>query len=330
LYNAGNELNQTTGIYETYFRGYDPTLGRFIQVDPLATISSSLNPYHYAYNNPVNLNDPLGLEASITWEDINRIIDYLRKNGGGTWSSSAWSESGGSDGGGDSCPGCTVFGKNESYEISSSSNGGGGTLFVTSSTAEVSQDGNTIRGYTTVSIIDIGEGTAQQGEVTDFTNSNWALEVGGGVFGAMEGATVGQGYWLGKNGKYYPERWGGNQYTGSRAGAFKAANMYKWAGRGTVAVTSVIGGIQTYNGYQMDGGEFGYNAQSAAAQTIGGIGGGVGGAVLGAEIGAGIGVWFGGVGAVPGAIIGGFVGGIIGGWGGSSLGEGAVNLYHGR
>jgi RHS repeat-associated protein len=60
LYNAGNELNQTSGWYETFFRGYDPTLGRFNQVDPLAYASSSHTPYNYGFNNPVFYNDPNG------------------------------------------------------------------------------------------------------------------------------------------------------------------------------------------------------------------------------------------------------------------------------
>jgi RHS repeat-associated protein len=66
LYNAGSELNQTTGWYETAFRGYDPALGRFMQVDPMATKYASLSGYHYAYNNPVMNNDPSGADPSWT------------------------------------------------------------------------------------------------------------------------------------------------------------------------------------------------------------------------------------------------------------------------
>lgn len=135
---------------------------------------------------------------------------------------------------------------------------------------------------------------------------------------------------LGKNGKYYNKTWGGNQYTGSRSGAFKSARVYKWAGKATVGASIIIGGIETFNGYQMDGGQFGYNAQSAAAQTLGGIGGGIAGTALGAEIGAAIGIWFGGVGAIPGALIGGFIGGIGGSYLGGNVGGGAVNYYYGR
>lgn len=61
LYNSGTELNNTSGWYETMFRGYDAALGRFLQVDPLASLTSSLSPFQYANNNPVSWNDPTGL-----------------------------------------------------------------------------------------------------------------------------------------------------------------------------------------------------------------------------------------------------------------------------
>jgi hypothetical protein len=137
-------------------------------------------------------------------------------------------------------------------------------------------------------------------------------------------------YWLGKNGKYYSNTWGGNQYTGSRSGAYKAAAGYRNLGRVATVGTVVLGGIQIYNGYQTDGGTFGYNSQSATASTVGGLAGGWLGAKGGAAAGAAIGVWFGGVGAIPGAVIGGLIGGIGGGLIGSSIGESSVNYYHGR
>jgi RHS repeat-associated protein len=60
LYNAGSELNATTGLYQTLYRDYDAALGRFIQIDPLALEQHDLSPYQYANNNPVAFNDPNG------------------------------------------------------------------------------------------------------------------------------------------------------------------------------------------------------------------------------------------------------------------------------
>src|SRR5690606_17596473 len=60
LYNAGSELNASSGWYETLFRGYDPVLGRFMQVDPMASALPSVSPYNFGLNDPVYFNDPMG------------------------------------------------------------------------------------------------------------------------------------------------------------------------------------------------------------------------------------------------------------------------------
>lgn len=170
------------------------------------------------------------------------------------------------------------------------------------------------------------------GGMPDFSNSSIALTLGGAVYGAMEGATAGNGYWLGQNGKYYTNMTGRgpNQYTGSRTAALNSAKTYRVAGKATIAGSVLLGGYQTYEGYAADGGEFGYNAQSAAFSSAGSIAGGIAGAKGGALIGAGIGAWFGGVGAIPGAVVGGFIGGIGGSIGGGFAGQSAVDYYHGR
>ncbi|MBI2683162.1 MAG: RHS repeat-associated core domain-containing protein [Acidobacteriales bacterium] len=64
---AGYEYNGSTGLYHTWFREYDPRLGRFLQADPLggdASDPQSLNRFAYTRNDPGNLVDPLGLEIA--------------------------------------------------------------------------------------------------------------------------------------------------------------------------------------------------------------------------------------------------------------------------
>jgi RHS repeat-associated protein len=56
----------------TEWRNYDPVLGRFHQVDELADIFSSITPYNYSLNNPVNFADPTGL--------CPECEEYYRKN----------------------------------------------------------------------------------------------------------------------------------------------------------------------------------------------------------------------------------------------------------
>lgn len=67
-FNDGAELNTDLDLswYETNYRTLDPQLGRFWQVDPLADISVESSPFLYANNNPILLNDPLGLVADST------------------------------------------------------------------------------------------------------------------------------------------------------------------------------------------------------------------------------------------------------------------------
>ncbi|MBX2965991.1 MAG: hypothetical protein KF845_07585 [Cyclobacteriaceae bacterium] len=45
LYNAGSELNASTGWYEMFYRGYDPALGRMLQKRFFLLIKTSSHPY---------------------------------------------------------------------------------------------------------------------------------------------------------------------------------------------------------------------------------------------------------------------------------------------
>ncbi|GAB2670617.1 hypothetical protein GCM10027036_25110 [Flavihumibacter cheonanensis] len=51
-------------LYSTAFRGYDPQIGRFHQIDPWSEITEDWSPYSFAFNNPISFNDPLGLTPS--------------------------------------------------------------------------------------------------------------------------------------------------------------------------------------------------------------------------------------------------------------------------
>ena len=67
-YNGGSELEDglldaESGNYSTPCRRYDPTLGRFLGVDPLADKYADYSPYNFAFNDPANLNDPSGADA---------------------------------------------------------------------------------------------------------------------------------------------------------------------------------------------------------------------------------------------------------------------------
>jgi hypothetical protein len=161
---------------------------------------------------------------------------------------------------------------------------------------------------------------------------DFALTTAGGLYGVLERLATSQGLWVAKNEKYYSVKWGGNQYTGSRAGALQAARSYRLAGKATVIVSIGIGIYSAREGYKLDGGQFGYNAQIAAAGSAGSILGGIAGVQAGAATGAFVGAWVGGIGAIPGAVVGGVIGGfglgIVGSFLGGHLGENVVNNLH--
>ncbi|MBL7840584.1 MAG: hypothetical protein JNJ75_10620 [Cyclobacteriaceae bacterium] len=104
LYNAANELNKTSGWYEMFYRGYDPAIGRMLQIDPYAPMYASVSAYNYGLNNPVMVNDPNGGQAmdyqpGMSAMGVNRYNSIASMSESGNyfadWSSSYFDRSGG-------------------------------------------------------------------------------------------------------------------------------------------------------------------------------------------------------------------------------------------
>ncbi|CAG4920168.1 RHS repeat-associated core domain-containing protein [Paraburkholderia gardini] len=60
---TGQQYLAALGLYYYKARMYSPTLGRFLQTDPVGT-ADDLNLYVYVKNNPVNFTDPTGMIAA--------------------------------------------------------------------------------------------------------------------------------------------------------------------------------------------------------------------------------------------------------------------------
>jgi RHS repeat-associated protein len=76
-----NKIADPTGYSHLDAREYDPSLGRFLSVDPIADFNDSqqINGYAYANNNPVTTADPMGTLPGIFgdpshWWDLSHLV----------------------------------------------------------------------------------------------------------------------------------------------------------------------------------------------------------------------------------------------------------------
>lgn len=60
--------------YDYGARFYDPRIGRWHVLDPMAEVSQDWTPYRYAYNNPINIIDPDGMLESTHTDAYGNVL----------------------------------------------------------------------------------------------------------------------------------------------------------------------------------------------------------------------------------------------------------------
>jgi len=59
----GQYYNAETGLNYNYYRDYNPSIGRYIESDPMGILEGTNHLFVYARNNSIRFKDPLGLDT---------------------------------------------------------------------------------------------------------------------------------------------------------------------------------------------------------------------------------------------------------------------------
>jgi RHS repeat-associated protein len=80
----GGRFDTATGLYDFRTREYLPTLGRWMQIDPIGFAGGTVDLYQMEGVNPTNATDPMGLTITINGQRFNpdpKVYEEWLKNG---------------------------------------------------------------------------------------------------------------------------------------------------------------------------------------------------------------------------------------------------------
>lgn len=77
----GMELQEELDLYDYDARNYDPSLGRWMNIDPLSELNPDHSPFAYVYNDPLNFIDDDGKMPGPVGFVIGVVSDYIAQAG---------------------------------------------------------------------------------------------------------------------------------------------------------------------------------------------------------------------------------------------------------